>query len=73
MSSANPNLREPSSDLSDSLMAKFGRYGFAPVLWARDPTNGRRSPKDIMRKSAYFRTDCSRTRRAFYALDTAPS
>jgi hypothetical protein len=27
-------------DFSDSFKAKFTKYGLAPVLWARNPTNG---------------------------------
>jgi hypothetical protein len=35
-------------------MAKFDKYGFAPILWTRNPTNGLLSPKAIMRKSGQY-------------------
>jgi hypothetical protein len=38
----------------NSVNAKFGKYGFAPILRTRNPTNGQLSPKGIMRKSGKY-------------------
>ena len=33
-------------------MAKFGTYGFAPVLWAQEAPGGQRPPRGIIGKSS---------------------